>query len=234
MKKIKHINFEITSKCNQKCIYCFNAYRRENLNDLSFNQIRKILFELKNKNIKSVLFTGGEPFSRKDMIKVLELSLDLGFDTSVLSNGFKISSLVKQHKELFKRLNTIQISLDTLDEKRLNQVRGYSNAHSDAVSAIKELSNNNMKNIEISTVFDKENFGDILHVSKFAHEHNCKLILRSLYLEGKGCYQAKEYKEAVLKVKKKYPNILTKDKFSYVTDHNYTIGSEGKYIKAVA
>lgn len=230
----KHINFEITSKCNQKCLYCFNAYRRENINDLSFDKIKKILLDLKKKNIKSMLFTGGEPFSRNDMIQVLELSLDMGFDTSILSNGFKISSLVKENKEVFKRLNTIQISLDTLNEKRLNKVRGYDNAYDDAISAIKELFKYNMKNIEISSVFDKENKDDVLEIAKFAHKHNSKLILRSLYSEVENSIIGKEYKDIVLRIKMLYPNILVEDKFAYVTDDNCTISSEGKYIKSVA
>jgi len=230
----KHINFEITSKCNQKCVYCFNAYRRENINDLSFDKIKKILLDLKKKNIKSMLFTGGEPFSRNDMIQVLELSLDMGFDTSVLSNGFKISSLVKENKKVFKRLNTIQISLDTLNEKRLNKVRGYDNAYDDAISAIKELFKYNMKNIEISSVFDKENKDDVLEIAKFAHKHNSKLILRSLYSEVENSIIGKEYKDIVLRIKMLYPNILVEDKFAYVTDDNCTISSEGKYIKSVA
>ena len=231
---LKHINFEITSKCNQKCIYCFNSYRRENINDLSYNEIKKLLLDLKNKNIKSMLFTGGEPFSRNDMIQVLKLSLDMGFDTSVLSNGFKIGTLVKQNKEIFERLNTIQISLDTLNEEKLNQVRGYDKAYSDAVSALTVLVENNINNVEISSVFNRNNKEDLFDVAKFAHDNKIKLILRNIYSETENIVLVKEYNDFVTKIKMRYPNILIEDKFLYVTDSNYTINSKGKFIKEVA
>ncbi len=231
---LKHINFEITSKCNQKCIYCFNAYRRENINDLSLHEIKKILLDLKKKDIKSMLFTGGEPFSRNDMMQVLELSLDMGFDTSVLSNGFKIGTLVEQNKKVFNHLNTIQISLDTLNEKKLNEVRKYDKAHSDAVSALKVLVDNDIKNVEISSVFNKNNKEDLFEVAKFVYDNKIKLILRSLYSENNDIALAKEYNDFVTKIKMRYPNILIEDKFFYVTDSNFTINSEGKFIKEVA
>lgn len=233
--KNKHVNFEVTSKCNQKCIYCFNAYRRENIHDLSFKKIKKILLDLKNKNIKSVLFTGGEPFSRNDMINILKFSLEIGLKTSILSNGFKIKSLVKQHLELFKQLGTIQISLDTFDKNKLNKIRGYNNAYDDALSALEELLKYNIQGIEISSVFNVDNKSDILNIAKYSHENKIKLILRNQYSEiDKNSITIQEYLNLQFKIETLYPNVLIKDKFSYVTDKNITISSDGSYIKQVA
>ena len=234
MTNKKHINFEITSKCNQKCIYCFNEYRRKNINDLSFKEIENILIDLRKRDVKSMLFTGGEPFSRSDIVDILRLSIDMGFDTSVLSNGFKIQGLVKENKSIFQSLDKIQISLDTLDKKKLNEIRGYNKAYDDSISALKELVKYNIDNIEISSVFNRKNKQDILEIAKFAFDNKIKLIVRNLYSELKKSFIEKEYNEILLEIETLYPNVLIVDKFSYVTDNNFTINSEGKFIKEVA
>jgi MoaA/NifB/PqqE/SkfB family radical SAM enzyme len=230
----KHINFEITSKCNQKCLYCFNEYRRKDINDLSFDKIKNIFVDLKRKNIKSMLFTGGEPFSRIDMIDIIKLSIQMNFDTSILSNGFKISSLLKNNIEIFKALDRIQISLDTFNKDKLNETRGYNNAYKDAISALEELIKYKINNIEISSVFNYKNKNDILEIAEFAHNNKIKLIVRKIYSEFKKSFIEKEYNEIIFNIEKCYPNVLIKDKFNYVSDDNLTINSEGKYIKQVA
>lgn len=65
---IKKIFFDITKRCNAKCVYCFtNSVNYENSfleKELTDAQILKLIDEAKMLGIPSISVGGGEPFLR--------------------------------------------------------------------------------------------------------------------------------------------------------------------------
>lgn len=62
----------LTSHCNLKCKGCYSLEKERNTKiDLSFEQICIILKNLKKSGIKTLVLSGGEPFLRKDIKKIL-------------------------------------------------------------------------------------------------------------------------------------------------------------------
>lgn len=56
------IRLEITSKCNLNCAYCHNKYYNNLNDDMSYDNIIKLVESISNKySIKKILLTGGEP-----------------------------------------------------------------------------------------------------------------------------------------------------------------------------
>ena len=64
--------FFVTSACNARCAHCFYW---KNLNhqkqDLTFGEISKMVESMPP--FGQVLFSGGEPFLRKDLVKIIQL-----------------------------------------------------------------------------------------------------------------------------------------------------------------
>lgn len=215
--KIEHVNIEVTKICNQSCSYCFNDSSPKSLNkSLSSEEWEKLLAIAKEKGLKSVHLTGGEPFTYKNIIQLIKICQNLDFETSILSNGFKISSYAVKYPEIFRRLKLAQISLDSLNEELNNKRRGYKKAYSDAISSIDALNHLGVP-IEISMTIDAENINEIDEMIQFANKFKAKLILRPLILKGRNELNIFEDVNEKIKYFEFFQNIEIKDKFYYVT-----------------
>lgn len=64
-KKVSAL-FEITPKCNFKCVHCYVGNDRIISPILSFEEIIKIIDILYDNGILFLTFSGGDPFTRKD------------------------------------------------------------------------------------------------------------------------------------------------------------------------
>jgi|GEM_PF-6372067 len=110
--KFTSARIEATSKCNLRCSYCFasNTMRSQKGTDISTPELFRALDMFRRSDIKKLLYSGGEPFARRDFIDVLSASE--GIRTSYVSNG----SLVKDsHLEAIAdmpHVNRIRYSID--------------------------------------------------------------------------------------------------------------------------
>lgn len=78
-------HIEMTYKCNQNCIFCYNPRRGESIN---YDKLDKIVAAVAKANIPHVYLSGGEP-SMLD-VKVLNKYIDLlspSSSVTVLTNG---------------------------------------------------------------------------------------------------------------------------------------------------
>ena len=226
MINIKHFNLEITKKCNQQCFYCFNdSGFTKSKDELSLEEWRNSISEIHNLGYKSVHITGGEPFLHPNIVEILSHSIELGLETTILSNGYKIPRLVEKHPTLFAKLKLAQISLDSMDAEIHNSRRGFKGAFKDALDAINALKRVNVP-IEVSTTVSDQNILDITDIAKYCNSINASLIIRRLIQSGRAQsiehslkfnIQLEEIKEKL----QSHTNVnIVSDKFNYVADDN--------------
>src|SRR3989344_6438111 len=83
----KRIVLFVTKKCNLKCRHCFYIPNASSEREMSLNQIQKIADSAGN-NLSQVIFTGGEPFMRKDFFEIVLSFVKNGCKTvNVITNG---------------------------------------------------------------------------------------------------------------------------------------------------
>jgi len=81
------INFNITTRCNFKCEFCFNKDNNIGLKDeLSLDEIKKFI-RSSAKHRPGFFLTGGEPFSRKDIFEILDAIKRYSLPAGVVTNG---------------------------------------------------------------------------------------------------------------------------------------------------
>lgn len=217
MRNLEHINIEITKNCNQNCFYCFNDSGNSMINkSLSTSKWLGILKLLKSKGLKSVHFTGGEPFIYPEIMTIIKGSLQLELETSVLSNGYKIKEYTEKYPKILSKLSVAQISLDSTKPIIHNKRRRYENAWNDAIEAIFALDSLGVP-IEISSTVDNETISEIKNLVDFSLAHNFKLIIRPLINTGRALMLQKDsmLKE---KIKNELERIDSNEKISLVTD----------------
>lgn len=116
--------WEITNTCNYHCSYCmFSCEAKKYENELTTEEVKIAIKDLKENNFTYIKFTGGEPFVRKDMIEILKYASELGFDMDISTNA---SLLTNEIATKLKQMNfpMVHVSLDGYDRDSHEYVRG--------------------------------------------------------------------------------------------------------------
>ena len=124
-RTIDYVRIAVTDRCNLRCFYCMPAegipYEPQ-AHLLSYEEITRLLRVLGNIGFQKVRFTGGEPFLRKDFMKLLEsVSAIKDYNSiHITSNG----TLLQKHIAALKQLGItkINLSIDSLDRKRFHEI----------------------------------------------------------------------------------------------------------------
>lgn len=122
--------FQITGTlCNLTCVHCFISCSPTNhsLEFLAPETVYRYLDEAVSLGVREIYFTGGEPFMHKDILPILERSLQVA-PTSVLTNGTLITPRVARALGDLQAASPysleIRVSLDDVDEAENDAVRG--------------------------------------------------------------------------------------------------------------
>lgn len=164
--KNKVLIFNITTQCNSNCIHCYNTKfdRARTIPDLNFEHVKSILSQARKMGVEGIVFTGGEPLVRKDFFDILKIAKDLGFFSTVASNGYLLN---EKNIEKLKNLDVtrIQISLDGF-EKTNDYLRGYKGHFRKVIENIGKLIANNFY-VGISSVIMEKNYEEIPELFSF-------------------------------------------------------------------
>ena len=155
----KRVIWEVTNYCNYQCKHCCaSAKKIDTKEELSTNRFLSVLDELSDFGVKEIYFSGGEPFSRDDILTILEKATNNGIICNISTNGSYLTpAIAKKLKAL--NLNKIHISLDSNEENIFNKFRG-GNYFTPTVNAIKLLKQNRLY-VRVGTVIWKENIEKI-------------------------------------------------------------------------
>jgi len=106
---------ELTSHCNQKCSYCYNAWRDDNgrsVGALPSDDLVTLLDRaLTEVEFDHVTLTGGEPFTRPDLVRVLEVCKRHGVGIQMISNGGVVDDRMASKLVGFP-IRCVQVTLD--------------------------------------------------------------------------------------------------------------------------
>ena len=124
-RKISYLRISVTDRCNLRCRYCIpeEGIKLLKHNDIiSFEEVEEVVRYCTSLGISKIRITGGEPLVRKDIVRLVEkISAIKGIDDlSMTTNGVLLKNFASQ---LFKAgLNRINISLDTIDEVKFEEI----------------------------------------------------------------------------------------------------------------
>jgi radical SAM protein with 4Fe4S-binding SPASM domain len=119
--KIISCKWEITDKCNLKCIHCL-VRRVKRKRELSTSEVLTALENLQRHGLRKLELTGGEPLLRRDIFHILEYCKKKGIEVDLITNGTLIDKYVV--KKLKKVANRIYVSLDGPNSKINDAIRG--------------------------------------------------------------------------------------------------------------
>lgn len=82
--------FELTYRCNERCKHCYCVTNNSD-GELTTDEVKHLLDELKRMNAFEVTFTGGDIFVRRDTFEILRYAYSLGFVINIFTNGIALN-----------------------------------------------------------------------------------------------------------------------------------------------
>ncbi|MGV8074219.1 MAG: 12,18-didecarboxysiroheme deacetylase [Syntrophobacteraceae bacterium] len=132
--------WNVTRRCNLKCIHCY-AQARDRLfpDELTTAEGMRVLDDLAEFGSPVVLFSGGEPLMRSDLMELAEYAVEKGMRAVISTNGTLITPYVAQRLKAIG-LSYVGISLDGMEEvnDRFRGVKGSFRRALDGIDACRE------------------------------------------------------------------------------------------------
>lgn len=120
----KRAVWEITHRCNYACKHCCSGSGNvDTTQELRFLEVLAVLDQLEVLGIEEIYYSGGEPFTRDDMVSVLAETRKRNIRANISTNGFYLTApLAEQLRQI--GVNLIHISLDSHNRETYNHFRG--------------------------------------------------------------------------------------------------------------
>ena len=131
---ITSVMFELTYRCSEKCIHCYNigATRNENevchrgdLKELTLADYKRIIDELYDEGLTKVCLSGGDPFSKSIAWEIIDYLYEKEIAIDVFTNGQNIVNDVERLANYFPRLVGISIySSNSITHNKITRADG--------------------------------------------------------------------------------------------------------------
>lgn len=210
---LNYVRLAVTDRCNLRCFYCMPEEGIQYINKtelMTYEEIHRAMKLLANMGIEKVRITGGEPFIRKDMMKLLWAIRRINGirEINITSNGTVLEQYIPELKKL--GINSINLSLDTLDRARFFEITRRDVF--DKVMRTFELLLENDFKVKINTVvMAGQNEEDIIPLVDLAKDLPISVrFIEEMPFNGEGAHYQKlhwTHKQILQKIKTKYPNI---------------------------
>lgn len=171
--------WEVTNKCNYHCPYCiFSSSNKQKDNELTTKQALNLIDELKELGYTHLKITGGEPFLRKDIMKILTHANSLNLKTDISTNASLITDKVARNlSEL--GLDMVHVSLDG-HSKAIHETARGKNTYEPTIRGIKNLTAQPNIYVRIGCLIFKENENYLKEIAEFCKNLGADEIIFSL------------------------------------------------------
>lgn len=216
------VYLELTRACNLKCIHCLNNSGIKQKDELTKDELLKLIKKLSSLGVQEIRFTGGEPLLFNGIYDLIKFATEEGICTSLGTNGTLITKEVaKKLKE--SGLKKVVVSIDG-NKKTHDKIRGKKN-YQKAMHGLKYLQKNGI-NVRVNSVIMKSNMDDVIKLAKKMSRKKITIFIRRFISSGRG----KELENNMLN-KKDYDYVRNKlqkelTKKTYVNGH-YLRNDEG-------
>lgn len=160
-RNINYLRISVTDRCNLRCRYCMpeeGIEKKDHIEMLTLEEIFELVKVCADMGTDKIRITGGEPLVRKGLAGLIKKITALGSikDIALTTNGVLLKKNAEELKE--SGLKRINISLDTMDEKKYEYITRGGNIK-DVMEGIDAAFKVGLVPIKINTVLSK-NFNE--------------------------------------------------------------------------
>jgi 12,18-didecarboxysiroheme deacetylase len=127
--------WNVTRRCNLKCVHCYaHADGKADRNELTTAEGNRLLEDLAGFGVPVILFSGGEPLVRPDLVELAAYAVRLGMRAVISTNGTLITPAIAETLRDVG-LSYVGISLDGTKDVN-DRFRGVKGAFARAMAGI--------------------------------------------------------------------------------------------------
>lgn len=176
------VYLELTRACNLKCIHCLNNSGIKQKDELTKEDLLKLIKNFSSHGVQEIRFTGGEPLLFNGIYDLIRFATEEGICTSLGTNGTLITKEVaKKLKE--SGLKKVVVSIDG-NKKTHDKIRGKKN-YQKAMNGLKYLKQNDI-NVRVNSVIMKSNMDDVIKLAKKMSRKKITIFIRRFISSGRG------------------------------------------------
>ena len=188
-----HTGLLITNGCNLRCIHCSVSSTNPSEDELTTSEAKKLLDEALDLGLMRLAISGGEPFLRKDLLKILK---NIDFEELGIVINTNATLMSKETAEKLSELNNligITVSLDGATAKTHEFIRGFG-TFPKVLTGIRKLVDHGIQTA-VTCVYSKHNLHELWEIASIS----CNLGIRVLrYLSLKPVGRGKNLKNLLL------------------------------------
>ncbi|SMF08895.1 12,18-didecarboxysiroheme deacetylase [Desulfovibrio gilichinskyi] len=151
--------WNMTRRCNLKCVHCYaQAVDPDGVDEISTSQAKTMIDDLAQFGAPVMLFSGGEPLVRQDLVELAHHAKGKGMRAVISTNGTLITKdKAKELKEV--GLSYVGISLDGAEDTH-DKFRGVKGAFKKAIQGIENCKAEDLK-VGLRFTINKRNWKEI-------------------------------------------------------------------------
>ena len=151
-----HVQWMLTYRCNYRCRSCDVWRTQSPMKELGTQEVKAGLDVLRKLGVMEIVFSGGNPLLREDIGEIIDYASRY-FITTVYDNGSQAVSKI----EALRNADFVAISLDTLEEKKYDYLKGVHGALKNALNAVQILHEQGIT-VGVSPTISQLNINEIL------------------------------------------------------------------------
>lgn len=163
----KWIAWEVTRRCNLKCVHCRSSSNMESHDgEFTLAESRRLIDDISSYAKPVLVLSGGEPLLREDLFDIASYGTSKGLRMCIATNGTLVTDeICKKMKESGIRI--VSLSLDGSTKEIHDNFRDMEGAFEGTLRGAEILKRNGIEFI-INSSFTKRNQSDIPNVYKLA------------------------------------------------------------------
>ncbi len=176
--------WNFTNRCNLSCLHCYSKADLDAVDTLTTENIMQTLPKLKANGVKFLIFSGGEPLTRKDIYDIATKCKEIGIVTYLSTNGLYVKS--SNALKILDTFDYIGISIDG-SEKVHDAFRGLEGSFKESMKAVDLLNSYGKTKVGIRFTITKDTYDDLSFIFELAEKHSIpKIYISHLVYSGRG------------------------------------------------
>ncbi len=182
-----YVAWEITHKCNAKCLHCYSNSGPDAVtdNELSTQEALDVIEQLATVGLLVLAFSGGEPMFRKDWRTLAKHAIKRGMSVNIGTNG---SSITEQTADEIQDIgiHSVTVSLDSHRPEIHDHFRQFPGLYQRTLNAIRLLVERNVR-VVVGFTPTRLNWEDGPKVIELAYQLGANAVNLSEYVPaGRG------------------------------------------------
>jgi mycofactocin radical SAM maturase len=215
------LTWEWTYACNLQCVHCLSSSGTRDPHELTTDEMKAIVDDLRRLGVFYVNIGGGEPMLRPDFFEIVEYCVSQGVGVKFSTNG-GLMTADKARRLAGMDYVDVQISLDGIDGDTNDAVRGEG-SHARAIRAMDHLRDAGFGPFKISVVMTRANVDQLDGFEALADGYGAELRLTRFRPSGRGAeswaelHPTQEQQRSLYHWLLERPHVLTGDSFFHLS-----------------